>query len=67
MRNVADSDTFVVGLVGEVEEHGGDAAAVVDTYVVMERAALAQARIVDVQTLVSLVGYYALAVNIVGP
>ena len=65
MRNVLDSDTFVVGLVGEAEEY--DDAAVANTYVVMGRAALAQACIVDVQTLVSLVGYYALAVSIVGP
>lgn len=55
----------MVGLVGEFEEY--DAAAVADTYVVMGRAALAQMCIVDVQTLVSLVGHYALAVNIVGP
>jgi len=66
VRNVVDSDTFVVGLVGEVGEYD-DGAAVAGTYAVMGRAVLAQARIVDVQTLVSLVGYYVLAANIVGP
>lgn len=60
---VADSDTFVVGLVGGAEEYD-DAAAVVDTYVVKGRAALAQACI-GVPTLASLVAYYAL-VGIVG-